>query len=197
MPVFDLSHRPRGWQKQLFKLPTHFYRLRLGFLFARRFLMIEHLGRRSHKLHRTVVEIAGHRGNEWICASGTGPAADWYRNLCAGGLEAIWLGRKRYRATVRFLEATESSDFMAAYEQAHPKTAKKLFEIMDVSYDGTDKDRVQMMAKIPMVAFTIDGTASQKGGPNVLFARRRRLGPRGRRGPGGGGPAPGPRAMRS
>ena len=42
---------------------------------------------------------------------------------------------------------------MGAYERAHPKTAEKLYSMMGVSYDGTDEGRVEMMAKVPMVAF--------------------------------------------
>lgn len=42
---------------------------------------------------------------------------------------------------------------MGAYERAHPKTAVKLYSMMGVSYDGTDEGRLEMMAKIPMVAF--------------------------------------------
>ena len=42
---------------------------------------------------------------------------------------------------------------MAAYERDAPKTAAKLCSMMGVSYDGTDEGRVEMMAKIPMVAF--------------------------------------------
>ncbi len=43
---------------------------------------------------------------------------------------------------------------MGAYERAHPKTAAKLYSVMGVSYDGTDEGRVEMMANIPMVAFS-------------------------------------------
>ena len=155
MAVFDFSHKPAGWRKRLFSAPTYLYRARLGFLFAHRFVMIEHRGRRSNTLYRTVVEVAGHRGGEWTCASGTGAGADWYRNLVAGGLEALWLGSRRHRATVRFLEPTEAADVMAGYQRAHPKTTEKLFESMGISYDGTDAGWVEMMAEVPMVAFTM------------------------------------------
>lgn len=37
----------------------------------------------------------------------------------------------------------------------HAKAAAKLLESMGVSYDGTDEGRVEMMTRIPMVAFTI------------------------------------------
>ena len=44
---------------------------------------------------------------------------------------------------------------MRAYERAHPRTAARLYEVMGVSYDGTDDDLVRMMSEIPMVAFAI------------------------------------------
>ena len=87
MPLFDLSHKPTGWQRWLLKAPTYLYRARLGFLFGHRFLMIEHRGRNSGNTYRTVIEVAGRTDDEWICSSGTGPNADWYRNLQAGGLD--------------------------------------------------------------------------------------------------------------
>lgn len=95
-------------------------------------------------------------GDEWVCTSGTGPNADWYRNLRANGVEAVWIGSKRHQASVRFLEAEEAATVMADYERAHPRTAARLYEVMGVSYDGTDEDRVRMMTEIPMVAFRLE-----------------------------------------
>ena len=153
MPLIDFSQKPTGWLKWMLKAPTYLYRARLGIVFGYRFVMIEHRGRKSGLRHFTVVEVARHLPREWVCTSGTGPGADWYRNLQAGGLEAVWVGSRRHRASVRFLEETEAANVMGAYERAHPKTAVKLFSMMGVSYDGTDEGRVEMMAQIPMVAF--------------------------------------------
>jgi deazaflavin-dependent oxidoreductase (nitroreductase family) len=154
MPLIDFSHKPTGWLKWLLKTPCYVFRARLGFLFFHRFVMIEHRGRSGHTLYRTVIEMAARRRNEWVCASGTGPQADWYLNLRAGGLEAIWVGSKRCRATVRFLNDTEAADVMREYEKARPRTASRLFSIMGVTYDGTDAGRVEMMTRVPMVAFS-------------------------------------------
>ncbi len=159
MPLFDFTSKPTGWQRWVLHAPTVLYRLRLGWLFGKRFVMVEHRGRVSGRWYRTVVEVAGRTDDEWICTSGTGPAADWYRNLCAGGLEAVWTGVRRRHATVRFLDAHEAAGVMARYEHAHPKTAAKLLRAMGVSYDGTDTDLVRMMHEIPMVAFTTSASA--------------------------------------
>ena len=153
MPLIDFSHKPTGWLRLMLKAPIYVYRAHLGIVFGDRFVMIEHRGRKSGSRHFTVVEVARHLPREWVCTSGTGPNADWYRNLQAGGLEALWVRSRRYRASVRFLEATEAASVMGAYEHAHPKTAAKLYSMMGVSYDGTDEGRVEMMTNIPMVAF--------------------------------------------
>ncbi len=118
--------------------------------------MIEHRGRKSGNLYRTVLEVVGRYPDkgEWIVTSGTGPKADWYRNLQAGNLDAIWIGSSRDDATVRFLEAGEAATVFHDYETAHPRTAAKLVKSMGVSYDGTNEGRVEMMRSIPMVSFT-------------------------------------------
>lgn len=154
MPLIDFSHKPSGWLKLVLKAPTYLYRARLGFVFGYRFVMVEHRGRVSGRRYFTVIEVAGHFPDEWVCTSGTGPTADWYRNLKAGGLEAVWIGSKRHRAVVRFLTDAEAAEVMATYERAHPKTAAKLYKMMGVSYDGTDAGRIEMMKQIPMVGFS-------------------------------------------
>jgi deazaflavin-dependent oxidoreductase (nitroreductase family) len=157
MDGFDFKQKPSDLFKRFLHAPTWLYRWHLGFLMGKRFVMVEHRGRKSDNLYRTVLEVAGRypEKNEWIVTSGTGPKADWYRNLKAGKLDAVWIGSQRWLATVRFLESDEASTVLHDYETAHPKTAAKLLESMGVSYDGTDEGRVEMMRAIPMVSFIL------------------------------------------
>ena len=154
---FNFKQKPSGLFKHFLHAPTWLYRAHLGFLFGNRFLMIEHRGRKSGNLYRTVLEVAGRylEKDEWIVTSGTGPKADWYRNLQAQGVDAVWIGSTRHHASVRFLEPDEAALVMAKYEAAHPRAAVKLLESMGVTYDGTDEGRIELMKKIPMVGFTI------------------------------------------
>lgn len=155
MGRFDFKQRPSGAFKWFLHAPTWLYRWHLGFLMAHRFVMVEHRGRKSGDLYRTVLEVVGRYPdeNEWIVASGTGPKADWYRNLKAGTLEAVWVGSKRSDATARFLDAEEAGCVFHDYEMAHPKTASRLMNSMGASYDGTDDGRVEMLHGMPMVSF--------------------------------------------
>ena len=157
MGEFDFKSKPRGLFKWFLHAPTYLYRWRLGFLFGERFLMIEHRGRSSGSRYQTVLEVAGRHPdrNEWISSSGTGPNADWYRNIEVNGVDAVWIGSTRHApASARFLEAEESGTVFARYEDAHPKAAAKLMDSMGDSYDGSDEGRIEMMRSIPMVAFS-------------------------------------------
>lgn len=157
MSDFNFKQKPSGLFKWFLHTPTWLYRAHLGFVMGNRFLMLEHRGRTSDRLYRTVLELAGRypEKSEWIVTSGTGARADWYRNLAAGKLEAVWLGSKRHEASVRFLDAEEAGDVFHEYETAHPKAAAKLMDSMGVAYDGTVEGRVEMMRGIPMVSFVL------------------------------------------
>ncbi|MGI9641800.1 MAG: nitroreductase family deazaflavin-dependent oxidoreductase [Acidimicrobiia bacterium] len=165
MASFDFTSKPSGLWKAFLGAPTWIFRAHLGFVFGNRFLMIEHHGRKSQKPYRTTLEVAGRNPDkhEWIVTSGTGPKADWYQNIKAGGVDAVWIGSSRTPADLRFLEAEEAGAVFAQYEHDHGKAAVKLMDMMGVSYDGTDAGRIDMMTQIPMVAFIPAAEPSASG----------------------------------
>lgn len=48
----------------------------------------------------------------------------------------------------------EAAERFADYERRHPRAAARLLKSMGNSYDGTDSGRFQMMAPMPIVAFS-------------------------------------------
>lgn len=94
------------------------------------------------------------RGRTWIVCSGTGPDADWYRNLQSTPAPEIQVGSHSFTPIQTFLSPQQAAVVFHAYERAHPRTAAQLLESMGNAYDGTDAGRVAMMADMPMVAFT-------------------------------------------
>ncbi len=117
--------------------------------------MLEHLGRRSGKLRQTPLEVVKRRDHAFVLCSGTGPGADWYRNLRAEPAVALWVGARRHHVEQRFLDDSEAASTFAEYEQAHPKAAARLTDLMGVAHDGTHESRMEMVAKIPMVELRI------------------------------------------
>jgi len=155
---WNMQQKPSGVWRHVLRAPVHLYRWRLGFLFGERFLMLTHVGRVSGRQHQTVVEVVEHDRDtgEFIVCSGTGPDADWYRNLQANPVVAVQVRNRTWTPRQRLLGPSEAATRFAGYEQAHPETARRLLKTMGNRYDGTDAGRVAMMAAMPMVAFSDD-----------------------------------------
>jgi len=157
---FNFRQKPTGVFKWFLKSPALLYRAKLGFLFGERFLMITHVGRKSGTTFHTPLEVVVHDTDtdadtaEFIVCSGTGPNADWYRNITAQPVASIQVKNRVWTPDQRVLDSTEAADRFADYERRHTKAASKLLDSMGQSYDGTDSDRVRMMQNIPMVAFS-------------------------------------------
>lgn len=153
---FSFRQKPSGAFRLLLRIPVHLFRWRLGFLFGERLLLVMHLGRRSGRRYEIAIEVVDHDrdGHEYIVCSGTLPHADWYANLRRSPAVAVQVRNTRWVPMQRFLDDNEAAQRFHAYEQTHPRTARRLLASMGNTYDGTDEDRVQMMAAMPMVAFT-------------------------------------------
>ena len=68
----------------LVRAPIWLYRFHLGFLFGRRMLLLEHLGRKSGARRYAVLEVVDHpRTDEYVIVSGFGERSQWYRNVVA------------------------------------------------------------------------------------------------------------------
>lgn len=156
---FSFRQRPSGLFRWVLHAPVWLSRARLGFLLGHRFLLITHVGRTSGREYHTLVEVVGHdeTTNTWTVCSGTGPQADWYRNLQATAAPEVQVGSHRFTPEQTFLTPQRAADVFQAYELAHPSTAAHLLELMGNSHDGTDAGREAMMADMPMTAFTDPG----------------------------------------
>jgi len=153
---WNMKEKPTGLWRHVLRIPIHLYHWRLGFLMGGRFILIDHVGRKSGKLYQTPVEVVRHDtvSGEYIVCSGTGPNADWYRNLTAKPADAVQVRNERWQPTQRMLTQQEASDYFEGYENEHPKAAKRLLKSMGKDYDGTDEGRFAMAAEMPMIAFS-------------------------------------------
>jgi deazaflavin-dependent oxidoreductase (nitroreductase family) len=76
----------RAWLPRLvFRSPILLYRVGLGGLLGHQFLLLTHAGRRTGRVHETVLKVLHYDPAtcESIVASAWGSQSDWYRNLQA------------------------------------------------------------------------------------------------------------------
>jgi hypothetical protein len=84
---------PKGWMKWLYKTPILLYRLGLGFLVGRLFMIMTTVGRKSGQPCRTAIEFHEYKGRRYVF-SAWGMKADWYRNIATNPTITIqtWRG---------------------------------------------------------------------------------------------------------
>ena len=152
------STLPR-WLKRALGAPNFLYEHGGGRLLGHRFLQLTHVGRRSGRTFRTVLEVIRYdpKTGEATVLSGFGPQADWLRNLQAAGAAEVSFGAGRRRAAYRLLSLEEAERALAEYERRNwlvvPVVRRVLSRLVGWRYDGSDAARRRAVEQLPMVAF--------------------------------------------
>jgi deazaflavin-dependent oxidoreductase (nitroreductase family) len=144
---------PTGLRRFLFRAPLGLYRAHLGVLLGGRFVLINHLGRKTGRHRQVVVEVVSRdvATGAITVASGFGPKADWYRNLRAHPDVTVQVGARAHHVRATFLDGAEAGDAMVDYARRHPRAARGLAGFMGFGVDGSESDYRAAAAEIPMV----------------------------------------------
>lgn len=145
---------PRGLMRFVLRLPVVLYRLRLGWVLGERFLMLNHIGRKTGQLRKTVVEVIGIDNGTYYIASGWGYKSNWYQNLLAHPDTTIQIGRKKLEVHAETLPADQGTQILMDYREHHPVAASELSRILGFNLRETppDKLRAIVQASLPVVA---------------------------------------------
>lgn len=156
MKIVKTPRPPRGLRRLLFRLPITLYRMGLGGLLARRFVLINHIGRTSGVTRQVVVEMVDRdpRRGTFTVPSGFGGRSDWYRNLMRKPEVTIQVGRRTLPVAAVPLPPDEAEETMVAYARRHPFAARRLAPFMGFEVDGSEADYRQVAREIPFVRFT-------------------------------------------
>lgn len=145
--------------KWLLGLPRAIYGVGAGALLGHRFLLLVHRGRRTGRLHETVLEVLCWRGDvrEAVVISGLGPRAQWLRNVAADGAVEVRIARERWPAVARHLQPEEAITVLIDYERRNrplrPVIHRLLSQLSGLPYDGSPIAAEVVVRKLPLVAF--------------------------------------------
>jgi len=144
--------------RRMARLPGRLYDWHLGWLLGHRFLRLTHVGRRSGRRYRTVLEVVGPaEPGEVVVVAGFGRSADWFRNISALPPIEVAIGRQRFRPVARVLPAEEAAAVLADYERrnrlAGPVVRRVLGWLVGWEYDGSAAARARLVQELPFVAF--------------------------------------------
>ncbi|WP_420643327.1 nitroreductase family deazaflavin-dependent oxidoreductase [Candidatus Leptofilum sp.] len=113
-------------------LRKFFYRIGLGGLMGKRFLLLNHIGRKSGKPRQTVLEVVNYQKatDTFFIASGFGKKSDWYLNILAQPQVDIQIGWRKLAVTAVPLTPHQSGEAMVDYARRHPTAAKNLGKLI-------------------------------------------------------------------
>lgn len=143
--------KPTGLRRALLRAPILFYRFGQGRLLGSRFVLINHIGRRTGQPRQTVVEVVDRSARSLTVAAGFGPRSDWYRNLLAHPAASIVHAGRTTGVTATPLPAEQAAGAMLRYANRHPYAAHKLAQVMGYTVDGTDADYLAMGRHLHML----------------------------------------------
>lgn len=154
----------RGWLWWVSRWSLPLYRLRLGWLLGRRFMLITHVGRKSGKTRRTCVMVLRFdaRSGEAFVAAGS-PRADWYQNIHASPAVEVAVGVRRYRPAQRFLTAEEIAEVLAWSRDHQRFRARVQSRFFHWPWPPADEDLQRLSRSLGGVAFR-PAVASRAGG---------------------------------
>lgn len=147
-----VDRQPSRWLIPLFRAPVVLFRLRLGWLFGTRLLLLSHVGRHSGRVRTTVLEVVAHHDDPpvWYVAAAWGDRSDWFRNLIRNPVAEISVGRNRRAVVARVVEPDQAARIHFRYIQEHPAAARIVGRMLGV--DLLRSDPTSLAQRIPLVA---------------------------------------------
>ena len=152
------ARRPGPIARRLLRAPACLYDLGLGWLFGRRFVRLTHVGRRSGRYYRTMLEVLAVRPDgEVVVIAGLGASSDWFRNIQARPGVEIALAQQRFRPAHRVLGEDEAVEVVADYERRNrwvaPAVRRVLSWLVGWRYDSSEPARRRLVRERPLVGF--------------------------------------------
>jgi deazaflavin-dependent oxidoreductase (nitroreductase family) len=138
----------------IFKLPVVLYRMRLGWLFGHRFLLLSHVGRKSGKLRQTILAVLNYdASSREIKAVSAWNASEWYKNIQAAPAIAVETGCTRYAPVQRELSAEEIAQLFIDYCKGHPIFSRMVCRIPGWKWDSSYEEFLELAQTLRGVAF--------------------------------------------
>ncbi len=140
---------PRGFSRLFFRTPILLYKIGLSSLMGQRFLLLNHVGRKSGIPRQAALEVVAHdaQSGSYFVNVGFGPRSDWYLNLIQQPETSIQVGGKNINVTASQCSAEEGGRLLREFAEKHPTQVKSFSSFLGYKTDGTMED-IQAMGEL-------------------------------------------------
>jgi len=138
--------------KWIFKIPILYYKLGLGWMLGKRFLLLTTTGRKSGKPRHTPLEFVHNpKDDSYRVSPGWGGNTDWYKNVRSDPRVSVQVGRRRFEAVAETAPDQEAAESMMNVSRRHPSMDKVWNRWSDRPVDGTRESYVYAAKFFPSV----------------------------------------------
>lgn len=148
---------PRGLLRWFMRVPIFLYRLHLGWLLGKRFLLLEHRGRRSGLPRQAVIEVVDHDpiAGKFVVAAAWGIKSDWFQNILAAPNVYITVANRRFSALATRISAEASARHLRAYAVRNPFAFRLLgSRLVGTHSRNLDETITAFVESVPFVEFS-------------------------------------------
>ena len=149
---------PRGLKAIPWRLPSLLYHLGLGGLLGKRFLLLNHVGRKTGQHRQAVLEIIQSYPDDtrYLVASGFGRSSHWYRNIRQSPNVSIQVSRKKINVIAQELTPQSAGQVMVEYAEKNPGAIKTLAHLIGYDIEHSPAGYRIFGESIPVIQFTSD-----------------------------------------
>jgi deazaflavin-dependent oxidoreductase (nitroreductase family) len=148
------EQKPPAFISKFFKLPLFFYRLGLGGIFGKRFMVLTHVGRRSGKVYQSVLAVLTFdSATREIKAVSPWSSSNWFRNIQATPALEVQTAGVRYAPKQRFLTPEEIANGFLQFRGEYPLFSRMIARIPGWKIDSTYDEFLELARTLRGVAF--------------------------------------------
>ena len=135
------NYPPKGLLRLGFRLPVYLFRLGLGWMLGKKFVLINHLGRVTGLPRQAVVEVveADQDSGCVTVVAGYGEQTQWYQNLRVSPDVIIQLGRRKIPVTAVFVSPKDGEEIMVRYSERYGAVTSGLFSVLCYYWYGSEE----------------------------------------------------------
>ncbi|MDD9207724.1 nitroreductase family deazaflavin-dependent oxidoreductase [Georgenia sp. 10Sc9-8] len=139
--------------RRLARAPIGIFRVGLGWVFAGRLVMVEHVGRRTGRRRHVVLEVVERGPHHVVVPSGYGRRAQWFRNLEADPRVRLWWrGVVGARGHARVLGVEEARELLERYRARSRTRARVVATTLDLpELLASGPLPAEVAARVPLV----------------------------------------------
>jgi len=148
------SNQPKRFLRFLFRLPIWLYRVKLGWVLGKRFLMLKHIGRKSGRPRQVVLEVVHQEADTcvYFVAAGWRGKADWFRNIQMNSSVEVTVGTRTFKATAVVMQLVEAAATFYIYARRYPLAFRELSRLMtSETLQSTQEDCFRLAQSVPLV----------------------------------------------